>query len=264
MEEYRKARRGYSDSDASDFSSNAIEVLERAGEEVSYLIDRNYPRDTTISFVGDRYQLTARQRLLLARAVSGENARHLRKSKMHDLNEIAGRTILIDGFNTVVTLEVALSGSPVVIGQDGTARDLAGLRGTYKIIDKTPKAIGLLLDSLESHDAAGAMFLFDQPVSNSGRLCQLVRELGSKRKLKVEAEALYDVDSALSKSENIVTSDSIVLDSCKSWFNLGAQLIEDLVAEGYDPIWVIDIFEMLGTWNRIPKANSDSGNAHRC
>lgn len=57
-------------------------------------------------------------------------------------------TVHIDGFNSVITLEVALSGSPVFVCRDGTIRDLAGLRGTYRIIDKTEDAIELILQKL--------------------------------------------------------------------------------------------------------------------
>lgn len=52
--------------------------------------------------------------------------------------------INIDGFNTVITLEVALSASLLLKCMDGTIRDLAGLRGTYCLIDKTDTAILLI------------------------------------------------------------------------------------------------------------------------
>ena len=37
--------------------------------------------------------------------------------------------LFIDGFNLIITLEVALSGSSVLLGKDQVLRDLAGLRG---------------------------------------------------------------------------------------------------------------------------------------
>lgn len=44
----------------------------------------------------------------------------------------------------IISIEVALSGGTLVIGSDGNIRDLAGLRGTYKIIDKTEEALNLI------------------------------------------------------------------------------------------------------------------------
>ncbi|WP_041219291.1 DUF5616 domain-containing protein [Desulfitobacterium dichloroeliminans] len=48
--------------------------------------------------------------------------------------------LIIDGFNLIIALEVTLSGSIIILGRDGVQRDLAGLRGSYKIIEQTDKA----------------------------------------------------------------------------------------------------------------------------
>jgi hypothetical protein len=63
------------------------------------------------------------------------------------LHDLAG-TVLIDGFNTFITLEVALSGSLVLQCADGTLRDLAGLHGSFRIVDKTVAAVDLVLKAL--------------------------------------------------------------------------------------------------------------------
>jgi hypothetical protein len=247
MSEFRVTKRGYATGDTSDFSPAALALLGRASEEVSYLVDRDYPRDTVITFVGNRYQLSARQRLLLARAVSGRTAARKRERKRLGTDKLEGSLVLIDGFNTLITLEVALSGSPVVIGQDGTTRDLAGLRGTYHIIDKTPRAIDLVLDTLDSIGVREAQFLFDAPVSNSGRVSKLVRSVARQHHLEAEATTSEKVDATLSASERVVTSDSVILDSCISWFNLGALIVARLREEHVEHLWTIDIFDRLGT-----------------
>lgn len=243
----RTSRRGYVGSDARDFSPAALEVLARAAEELSYLLDRDYPRDPATTFVGDRYQLTRRQRLLLARAVSGEVARKRRERTRRDLPGLAGAVALIDGFNTIITLEVALSGSPVVLAQDGTARDLAGLRGTYRPIDKTPRAVGLIFDALERYGATGARFLFDAPVSNSGVMCALVGNLAQQRSLQVSAEATGNVDALLSEGDAVVSSDSVVIDACAGWYNLAADIVCGLAQERPGDFWLIDLFGSAGT-----------------
>ena len=53
---------------------------------------------------------------------------------------------------------------------DGTIRDLAGLRGTYKLIDKTDRAINLIGEYLQKLKIKKVVFYLDSPVSNSGRL----------------------------------------------------------------------------------------------
>ena len=47
--------------------------------------------------------------------------------------EYLPETVHIDGFNTIITLEVALSGSHVFCCRDDVLRDLAGLRGTHAL-----------------------------------------------------------------------------------------------------------------------------------
>lgn len=54
----------------------------------------------------------------------------------------------IDGFNTVITLEIALCQSLLLRCMDGTIRDLAGLRGTYRLIEETPQAVQIIADAL--------------------------------------------------------------------------------------------------------------------
>ena len=91
-------------------------------------------------------------------------------------------------FNTIITLEVALSGSLLLQGMDGTIRDLAGLRGTYRIVDKTERAVELILSQLEKEKGKGAVFYLDQQVSNSGRLRSLLLEKGAGCPVEVRVE----------------------------------------------------------------------------
>ena len=240
LEEYsfKPSVRGLCDSDRRDFDQSTIIALAKAGEEFSYLLDRGYPRDSALEFVGNRYQFKERQRLLLARAVAGTRNAEKRKSKMLGRDDCRGADVLVDGFNLITTIEVALCGSPLVVGQDSTIRDLAGLRGTYHPIDKTPLAIDMALDSLDELGVSSARFLIDKPVSNSGRLKALVAQLGEHHATRVMASNEdIDVDKALYGCEFVITSDSVVLDKCNSWINLAA-----IVVDRVPGAWKLDIF----------------------
>ncbi len=107
---------------------------------------RGYDVKPVTTFVGNHYLFSERQRLALARSVSAKEyiRKRVNKELLQTGNEYLPETVHIDGFNTVITLEVALSGSPVFYCRDGALRDLAGLRGTYRVIDKTQEAIELL------------------------------------------------------------------------------------------------------------------------
>ena len=68
--------------------------------------------------------------------------------------------------------------------------------------------------------------LLDEPVSNSGRLKSLIAEAGEDYPITLDIQIRKDVDRELYGKENVISSDSIVLDHCKSWLNFGAECLE--------------------------------------
>ena len=85
-------------------------------------------------------------------------------------DQVKGRELLIDGFNVVTTVEAALGGGVVLCCRDETYRDIAGVHGTYRQVAETIPALGLIGRTLSELKAAGVHWLFDRPVSNSGRI----------------------------------------------------------------------------------------------
>lgn len=233
--------KGFRPSDRKDFDDRRMPVLSRACHELSWLLDRDYPTDTARDFVGDRYQLTSRQRLLLARVVSGDAAARRRAAKRVGNVSDAGGRVSVDGFNAIVTLEVALAGGPVVACQDKTVRDLAGMRGTYHPSEETDRAIRLLFDHLGAVGATDVDVRIDGPVSNSGRLRALVLEAAEGYPaLDVHAELDRDVDAVLASTPDVVvTTDSVILDKSTWWLNAVAEVLE-----GIDGVWMIRPMEL--------------------
>ena len=128
-------KRGYVSSDKKEFIDQ-IEKIRCAGEELYYIINRGYQIKPASTFVGNHHLLSERQRLALARSISPKDRIEERLAK--EVHELKDSVVYIDTFNTVITLEIAFSGSTLLSCMDGTIRDLAGLRGIYRIIDKTP------------------------------------------------------------------------------------------------------------------------------
>lgn len=229
-------RRGYEPKDAIEFGDKFTERLNRAAQELRFLLDRGYDIKSVSTFVGNHYLFSERQRLALARMVSPERALQIRKQK--ELSE-PPVSLVLDGFNTIITLEVALSGSLLLQGQDGTIRDLAGLRGTYRIVDKTLLAVELLLRFLDNAGVQDALFYLDQPVSNSGRLRELLLRYAASYAVNVQVALHPQVDQQLKAYDHVVTSDAIILDQCRSWYNLNRRLIEAALPEA----WVFRLTE---------------------
>ena len=235
-------KRGYEPKDAMEFGSKAAEKLNAAGQELVFLLNRGYDVKSASTFIGNHHLLSERQRLALARITSTKAALMERRRK--ELTQ-APAELVFDGFNTIITLEVALSGSLLLAGMDGTIRDLAGLRGTYRIVDKTVRAVELLFAHLDELGVKKALFYLDQQVSNSGRLRALLLDKAAERGVQVRVELHPSVDGVLSRLENVVTTDAIILDKCGSWYNLNRGIIEEAVPEA----WVLRL-EPLGSWNR--------------
>jgi len=220
-------KRGYSPNDKEEFGSKSLDKLHKAGRDLQYLLNQGYHIKGASTFVGNHYLLSERQRLALVRAVSSENSIKMRKSK--EVKIIPhGSVVNIDGFNTIITLEVALSDSLLLKCMDGTIRDLAALRGTYRLIDKTDTAIMLIGRILERNGVGKAVFYLDAPVSNSGRLKQRITELLEQFHFEVQVEVIHNVDVVLQKLSNVITSDAIILDKCTSWINLNAEIMGEI------------------------------------
>lgn len=212
------AKRGYVPKDERNFSPTALETMKKASRHVCYLLDEGYDLKQASTFIGNHFSLSERQRLAIVRSVASVGQLQNRKEK--EKTSLDGAEVWIDGFNTVISLEVMFSSSLLFACMDGTIRDLAALRGTYKIIPETEPAVRMLLDSLQEMKVKSAHILLDEPVSNSGRLKTLIADVGEGCPFDLDIQILKAVDSTLWGKENVITSDSIILDHCISWFNL--------------------------------------------
>jgi len=142
-------------------------------------------------------------------------------------DRLKGRRLLIDGFNVVTTVESALGGGILFLCRDQTYRDIAGVHGTYRRVIETLPALTLIGRILSSLEVTGAHWLFDRPVSNSGRIRGLVLELARDRGWEWTVDLVDSPDAVLKGSDEVVaTADSAILDRCGAWLNL-ARLVVD-------------------------------------
>lgn len=228
----KTTRRGYVPTDEKEFKGDNLNKLYKASEDLLYLLNRGYKIKGASTFICNHYLLSERQRLSLVRGLSKNDDIKIRKDK--EVNDFSGAKVIhIDGFNTIITLEVALSNSLIIKSMDETIRDLAGLRGTYSVIDKTEIAIKLIGNFLLEHKIEKAIFYLDKPVSNSGRLKMKILDIFKDTELQIEVENIDNVDSTLKSKENVVTSDAIILDNCISWINLNKYIIEEKIPNSY-------------------------------
>lgn len=225
-ESLRIGNRGVDPLDKRFFSIEEISRLKKAHEELFWLLNRGYNMNSSINLIGNHYQFSLRQRQALRRSTSSEYYTNLRKSKSLCISNLKYQKLYVDGFNLIITLEVAFSGGVLVIGNDSVIRDIAGIQGSYKLIDKTDKAINAVVKTYKDFEISEVNFLLDSPVSNSGRLKERISNHFKEEKINVNVDLVPNADAVLFELENVVTSDSIILDRCKSWVNLSKEIIE--------------------------------------
>lgn len=222
----KRTHRGPHPADEKLFAADAITKLRSAIVDFSLLLTRGYAEKGALKLVGDKFSLTERQRLAIMRSACSDQHLASRKQRCITLENLAGQSIAIDGYNVLITVEAAMSSGVIFKGRDGCFRDLASIHGTYRKVTETIPAVQLIGDFLGEVGVGKALWLLDSPVSNSGRLKTLIGELARKNNWDWAIELLLSPDAELKKTDLIVaSSDSVVLDSCRSWTNLAAEII---------------------------------------
>lgn len=220
--------RGLDNNDHKLFSKENIEKLKLASDDIYCLLGRGYKIESSVAFVGNHYALTTRQGKLLTRAVCSEESLELKKNKEVLGKDLEGKHIHIDGFNIIITLEVLISGGTSYISTDGCIRDLAGLRGSYRIIPQTTDAILQIASICEKFKVAGVHFYLDEPISNSGNLKTCIFDLAKAFKCDLTVDIVRNPDIVLYDKEYVVSTDTVILEKCKSWYNLNKAVAQKL------------------------------------
>lgn len=234
----RRRHRGAHPEDSCLFSAERLKDLRNAVADYSFLLGRDYPESAALELVGNRFELTARQRTAVWRSACSDAARIAREARRVPLESVRGRTLAIDGYNLLITIESALSGGVLLRGRDGPIRDLASIHGTYRSVEETRPAIQLAGMFLADHEVLAARWLLDAPISNSGRLAARLQDEAEKAGWSWEVAVVPDPDRELVATRAIVvSSDRQILDGCANWVDLAGPLIRELVPHA----WIVDL-----------------------
>ena len=222
----KRSHRGPHPADVKLFAPVSVGSLRQATGDFSLLLTKGYAEKGALKLVGDKFSLSQRQRLAVMRCACSQQQLVSRKQREISIAEVANQSIAVDGYNVLITIEAAMSGAVVFKGRDGCYKDLASIHGTYRKVDETIPAVQLIGRFLSEIGIGDCLWLLDSPVSNSGRLKTLISELAQKNDWGWEIELLPSPDTELIKTELVVaSSDGIVLNGCKKWVNLAAEII---------------------------------------
>jgi len=223
-----RKHRGPAPEDARFFDAERVAILRTAVTDLSWLLTRRYSPKAAVELVGNRYQLTDRERLAVVHAAGDGTPRRAPVP----FEELKGRTLCIDGFNLLITLETALGGGVILIGTDGCYRDIANIHGSYALRAETANAIALVGEAVRQSGVEKARWLFDRPVSNSGRVAALVNETARRLPAAMEAKTAEEVDAKIKACGGVaVTADSEILSSGVAWFDLAGRIIQTRIRD---------------------------------
>jgi hypothetical protein len=193
---------------------------------------------SALKIVGDRYALNARQRMAVMRGACPDAAMESRMQRMRPRAWAGGKTVRIDGYNVLTTIEVALGGGVVLASRDMTYRDIASMHGSYRRVEETLPALELIGSMLADSQIGCAAWYFDQPVSNSGRLKTMMAELAEAKGWNWDIQIVPNPDVVLAKSRDAIASaDSVILDACGKWINLAWEVVMEKVPQA----WVVSL-----------------------
>ena len=225
-----RSHRGPGPEDEQLFAAKQWPVLRTATDDLCWLLNRAYAARSGLELVGNRYSLTARQRLAVVRSACSDSAAQQRNGRQLQAHQLQGRELWIDGLNVLTGLEVALSGGVILIGRDGCCRDIAGVHRHYRKVQETTEALRLIAEFTSLWKLTTCRWWLDKPVSNSGRLKTFIGETAKAAGWNMPVELDFNPDRVLWESENVIaSSDSVVLDRCHGWVNLARLVITERI-----------------------------------
>ncbi|NJF24595.1 DUF434 domain-containing protein [Thermococcus sp. Bubb.Bath] len=194
--------------------------LMRAREDLKYLMNRGYRKKVALDFVANHYRLPAPHRYLLARCVFSDAWIAEVREKLLKPEELTGKSLAIDGFNVLITLESLMDGEAILC-EDGLVRDLK-YQGRYRLNERTPMVIEKVVKSLSELGVGKAVFFYGKNVPKSGEIKKLTESAIKKFGATGEVRLVKSPDFELKSFENVATADTAIIGAVERVFDLAA------------------------------------------
>ncbi len=218
--------RGADPEDERSFGACRLADLRQATSDLCWLLDHGYGIASATELVGDRYHLTRRQRIAIARCACSVEAQRRREEHCVSPSQLHNQELWLDGFNVLTAIETALGGGVILIGRDGCCRDVAGVYSHYHKVEETLPALRAIGRLTSDYAVSQCHWWLDSPVDNCGRLKRILHEVAAENGWPWQVELVTNPDRVLSTTDQIVSSsDHAILDRCGRWMNLTRAVI---------------------------------------
>ena len=201
----------------------------QACRDYFYLVDHHFPERGVLKLVGDRYKLNGDQRTVLYRGISSQKRSAIRNVLL--VSDIAGKNLLIDGYNVLFTLLNYRLGRITFISTDQILRDAGSLHGKLSDENTFAECIELLMRNMVKKHPGKADIYLDSPVSHSERHAALIRNKMHEYNLTGDCHVIKSADWALTHSNEgiIATSDTAIIERAHlPVIDLPREILEDV------------------------------------
>jgi hypothetical protein len=195
-----------------------------------YLLERGYPKTSSIRFVGDHYRLDRSERHILTRVIVPRKTAIARNKKRLTYKEVAGKKILADGYNVLIATESILSYHTLWLCDDGFVRDTRGVFSSHRNTDITTEAVKQMCSILSKSNISYVKILLDSQMSQSGKLAALIRQELALLSLQGEVSTSAHVDFDLKHADTgyvVATADGAIIDTVEKVIDLPQAVIEE-------------------------------------
>lgn len=202
------------------------ERVQQAVHDLRYLLNKGYPRESSVEFVSDHYLLESDKRHLLSRCVFPKEDIEDHLSRLVGSSEVRGKEVGIDGYNVLITVESILNKEKVILCDDGVVRDLQAIFGKYKMTKSTEKALKSIIKKLKEWEPERVEIFFDKQVSKSGELAGFTRKELDKQKITGSARTVTQTDSTVWEHEVSASSDRVIIKKSEKIIDIPSEFLK--------------------------------------
>ena len=137
-------------------------------------------------------------------------------------DKVYAKSLGIDWYNVLITVDSYLRGYPLFVSDDGIVRDSSGVHGSFHVKKTTRRAIEEIITTIEKLNPKKIGIYLDSPISHSGDMAHLLREKCAHTfSISYTIEVVPSADYFLKTFQGIIaSSDSIICNHAEKVFDL--------------------------------------------
>ncbi|MFX0013647.1 MAG: DUF434 domain-containing protein [Promethearchaeota archaeon] len=223
------------------------EILKQAYCDLIFLLDRNYPKKSALTFVANHYTLNSTQRNILNRAALPLNlVQTIQSNLLNDYDLLKGRNFHVDVYNQLITFFSIINHDPVIICRDGVLRDIFSSLHSKKDLKVDREFLVPYFNLLLKLQPCNIHFYFDKQRSYSKNHARLFLQLLKEFSITGSCELHSAVDWKLKiqKEEVIMSHDTAVLIGTQCCFDFFSWLLSIKFSQSISQQFVIDFLNI--------------------